>query len=119
MHDCLEFKERVFGLAFDELPREQKPGVLAEAENCNSCLEMYMSIAGTLSFFDRAAEAALPPPDYWQSYHEELRGKLEQASRQNGWLGRKAFFADLNRLPVFPRAVLVATVLVILSAGLL
>lgn len=115
MHDCRTTEGRLVDLVFDELGADERRRLLAELEACAGCLDEYRSIAGTLSAFDEAGEAALPGESYWHNYHAALGLRLRPAAavvaprRAPFW--RRAFAARLT-LPAPAAAVMALALLV-------
>lgn len=90
MHDCRTTEARLVDLIFDELGADERRGLLAELDACADCLDQYRSMAGTLSAFDEAGEAALPDESYWPIYHAALGRRLSPV--MTGAAPRRASF---------------------------
>jgi hypothetical protein len=80
MHDCRTTEGRLVDLVFDELGAGERRRLLAELDGCADCLEEYRSMAGALSAFDEAGEAAPPDEAYWHDYQAALRRRLRPAA---------------------------------------
>lgn len=116
MHDCRKFKDRLVDLLFEPADADERSRLLREANNCESCHNLYRSMSETLTVFDQVAETALPEHAYWTGYEDRLRARLSQQSppREN------AFTALLARISLarFPLPLRIAVASVLVAAGL-
>jgi hypothetical protein len=92
MHDCLNTREQLVDLVFDELDQDARRRVLLELESCHDCQVHYRSVTETLSVVDQAVEMALPDENYWPGYEAGLRNRLQQErlnlkQRLVNWIG--------------------------------
>jgi hypothetical protein len=92
MHDCLNTREQLVDLVFDELDQEARRRVLLELESCHDCQVHYRSVTETLSVVDQAVEMAMPDENYWPGYEAGLRNRLQQVrpnlkQRLASWIG--------------------------------
>src|SRR5262245_16040022 len=78
MHECLNTREQLVDLIFDELDQETRRRVLLEVESCHDCQIHYRSMTETLSVVDQAVEMAMPDEKYWPGYEAGLRIRLQQ-----------------------------------------
>jgi hypothetical protein len=78
MHSCRRIESRLVELLFDDVDVEERRRLLAEIEECASCMGHYGSLSDTLAVVGRAtAAAALPPESYWPHYNAALRTRLQ------------------------------------------
>ncbi|MCI0659722.1 MAG: hypothetical protein L0220_01475 [Acidobacteria bacterium] len=117
MHDCLNTKEQLVDLVFDELDQETRRRVLLELESCPDCQAHYQSMIETLSVVDQAVEMAMPDERYWPGYEAGLRTRLRQerpnlTQRLADWLGGFGF------LTARPLQLAAGMALALLSIGL-
>jgi hypothetical protein len=92
MHDCLNTREQLVDLIFDELDQEARRRVLLELETCYDCQRHYQSMIETLNVVDQAVETAMPDERYWAGYEAGLRIRLQQQrpglkQRLRDWMG--------------------------------
>ena len=73
MHNCKETREQLTELLLDGDGRAER--VLDQCEECRAEFE---ALAATLRMTARVRETVMPTEGYWNGYHAQLRGKLEQ-----------------------------------------
>jgi hypothetical protein len=118
MHDCVETKERLVDLVFDELEPEARRRVLVEVESCQDCLAEYRSMTETLRVFDQVVEVSAPDESYWPGYEDRLRARLSQAPlswkrRLTDWIGSFGALAAWPARPISLAAGLAAILLAV------
>jgi hypothetical protein len=117
MHDCIETKERLIDLVFDELGPEARRGALAELESCADCLAEYRSMTETLRAFDQVVELNAPDESYWPGYEDRLRERLRQAppSWKRRWADWIGSFGALAAWPSRPLALAAGLAAILLA----
>ncbi|MGH9849586.1 MAG: hypothetical protein ACREBD_06975 [Blastocatellia bacterium] len=116
MHDCVETRERLVDLVFDELGPEARRRALVEIEGCHDCLERYRSMTETLRVFDQAVETAMPDESYWPGYEARLRERLRHA--RPDWKRRLAdWIGGFGQLTARPLPLAIGAALVLLAVG--
>lgn len=80
MHDCQATRARLIDLIFGEA--DDDAGLRAEVRSCAACAAEYRALSETLRAFDRAADEARPPEEFWPQYHARLARRLDAAESE-------------------------------------
>jgi hypothetical protein len=99
MHDCLATKARLIDLVCGGTNGDE--ALLAQVRSCAACAVEHRALAETLRAFDRAADAARPPEEFWTSYHARLAQSIHAVEAETS----SAFADDVRPLaPPFEHA---------------
>jgi hypothetical protein len=77
MHDCQATKARLIDLIYGEAA--DADALRAEVRSCDDCAAEYRALNETFRAFDRAAEEARPPEEFWSRHHARLAHRLTAA----------------------------------------
>jgi len=117
MHECLNTREQLVDLIFDELDQETRTRVLLELESCHDCQIHYRSMTETLIVVDQAVEMAMPDERYWPGYEAGLRIRLQQ-ERPNLKQRLADWFGGFGILTARPLQLAAGMALALLAIGM-
>src|SRR6185295_16490097 len=83
MHNCLSIRSRLVELALDELSLPAARKIRLELNDCTACQSEFAAIQSTLRVSTTALQSSVPEPEFWISYEEKLRRRLEQSVATN------------------------------------
>jgi hypothetical protein len=99
MHDCQATKARLIDLVFGEAADAET--LRAQVRSCDGCAAEYRTLSDTLRAFDRAADEAQPPEEFWPQYHARLAQRLaaaESGAVLTSTAGTKAFITSAGHM---------------------
>lgn len=82
MHNCKARRDELIDLALKPTDKGQLP---AEMERCPACREEFASLRNALRSTEMAMALAEPTENFWPSYHERLRDRLEADSQPSSY----------------------------------
>lgn len=77
MHNCKETREIFTELLLDGVDFRSDQAISAELSRCTECRSEFEALSATLRMTSRVSESTAPGEDYWPTYHEKLRRRLE------------------------------------------
>jgi hypothetical protein len=77
MHDCHATRARLIDLIFGEAGDAET--LRAQVRSCDGCAAEYRALTEIFRAFDRAADEARPPEEFWPRYHARLARRLDAA----------------------------------------
>lgn len=82
MHNCKARRNDLIELALKPTGKGQLP---AEMEQCPACREEFASLRNALRSTEMAMSIAEPVENFWPSYHERLRARLETNNQPSNY----------------------------------
>jgi len=105
---CEAYEEDLVLLHYGDLSGAERQKLESHLPNCAGCAAYLKELATLLPLTIKSDE---PPPEFWQNYSRELRGKLDDVAAKRAWWRNLATIFRPSFIPALATAAVVVLAL--------